>query len=147
MDSIETIILIAIALIVSFLILNIIKSNLLNTDSINFEEESSFKKINKTEFVYEAAKFWNSCGKGEVKSNQVFYLKKSDSFNELNKNNFFEIIKENKLCKTFQSKEFECGEKENTDFDSNNNGINDKITLPNIIILKCNPITQKIEIS
>ncbi len=84
-------------------------------------------QVNIEGFIGESIKVWNECGKGKVDMARSFYI---TEIGTLDKNLFFEKVKELNMCNSLQSLQYDCGTREDIVFVGG-------ITTPDIVRAAC----------
>lgn len=94
------------------------------------EEIQTYTKVDKIGFIMEVYKTWEDCGLGEVDTKRVINIENTEVNKQvLSKEFIFTELKKINYCKTLQSKEFDCGNREDL--------IMEDIDLPALVTLKC----------
>jgi len=134
MEVVEIVVFIGIAVLIGGFVLTFlldwdVQQTYEDVKGIVFKEHDSevgYKKVDKLGFMAELYNAWQDCGFGMLNKSVTFYVSEDG---ELTKEEIFTELKKLNYCRSLQSAEFECGEREDLEMDT--------ITLPAVINAKC----------
>ncbi|MBW2990111.1 hypothetical protein KY348_00225 [Candidatus Woesearchaeota archaeon] len=132
METVEIIVFIVFAFMVGFLILGVVtgwdfgKYNEGLKKVFSGGEGGDFKKTSKEEFAAEVYSFFQECKDKGTNISTSFYLKEEGSFS---KQELFQVYKGFGWCKSIQSLENECGQREDVTMQD--------LQLPRVVRLEC----------
>ncbi len=134
MEAVELVVYLAVALMVGvaifFFLTNWDVSKTLDflKKTVTGERELRFEEVDSEGFARRAYAVWEDCGFGEVKSSLTLFVKGRGN---LTKQYLFTLYKKINLCDTVQSARFNCGSREDVEFQR-------PVTLPSIVTITCN---------
>lgn len=135
MDVIEILIFLGIAVIVGGMFIGFLidwdfkKTQEELSNLMKDKQELKFEKVSKEGFISNLYQLWDECAYGEINKTLTLYIETQTENDKLEKSFIFDQLKKINYCKTLQSTEFDCGQREDLQMSD--------ITLPNVVTIKC----------